>query len=173
MARLDDLTGRVFSRWTVVERAEDKNYGVNKLPAFLCKCECGITKIITASSLRSGDTKSCGCLRRELYTKHGHNRKNHGKSIRTREYATWNNMLQRCSNTKDEKYPRWGGRGITVCERWKTFENFFADMGFRPQGKTLDRIDNDGNYEQGNCRWATPTEQQNNRRISKGISYEG
>lgn len=96
----------------------------------------------------------------------------HGMS-RTPTYITWGFMIQRCNNQRHKDYHSYGGRGISVCERWKTFENFYADMGLRPNGLTLDRINNDGNYEPGNCRWATPMQQQNNMRRNHTLSLHG
>jgi hypothetical protein len=91
----------------------------------------------------------------------------------TRIYKAWAQMKNRCSNVNDPGWANYGGRGITVCDRWQTFESFYADMGERPEGKTLDRIDNDGNYEPGNCRWATPSEQLSNRRTSLLLTLDG
>ncbi len=128
-----------------------------------CRCDCGTEFTALAGNLRSGKTKSCGCLRDKLAKdriRHGQARK---RSI-TNEHRIWRGMIQRCTNPKSTSWKHYGARGISVCERWMTFENFFADMGKKPDDLSIDRINNDGNYEPSNCRWATRSEQQRNKR---------
>ena len=136
-------------------------------PKLKCKCDCGNEKIVHAPGLYSGDTKSCGCLLR----------KQGGLTTKNRpEYNAWVGMKNRCFNKSNiDVYPNYGGRGITVCGRWiNSFPNFLHDMGVKPSKKhTLDRINNDGNYDPSNCRWSTMTEQQNNKRNNVLIEYLG
>lgn len=165
MAKLvHDLTGQRFGRLTVLARDRSKKTGQAR---WLCRCDCGTLTTVGSESLRGGRTKSCGCWRRESITWH---HTTHGlapRQNRPRAYSSWYNMLNRCTNEDFPQYKDWGGRGITVCERWLEFPNFLTDMGERPPGLTLDRIDNNGNYEPGNCRWTTPHEQQMNTRVFK------
>lgn len=135
-----------------------------------CRCECGVERRVSIYGLRIGDSKSCGCLHREIV---GAMRKTHGYSG-MREYRIWFAMLKRCYNPKHIYYSNYGGRGISVCERWReSFDAFFECMGNSPKGTTLDRIDNDGNYEPGNCRWATDDQQKNNRRANHLLTAFG
>lgn len=152
-----DLSGLHFGRLEVL------SYQIGS--KWSCKCVCGAIKAVTTTDLRMGKTRSCGCLQAERQSMHGMHA--------TPTYTTWGAMLTRCTNQNSPKYPRYGGRGIKVCDRWLRFENFFADMGERPLGMTLDRIDNNGNYEPGNCRWATLEQQANNTRTNRFVEVNG
>lgn len=154
MPKFIDRTGQRFGRLLVLEEA-----GRNKLKKVLwrCKCDCGAVVTRTSGDLVTGNSVSCGCYLKERITKHGGWEKG--------SYNTWRAMMRRCYKPQDKDYPRYGGKGVTVCERWHEYLNFAADMGEPIGDETLDRIDTYGNYEPGNCRWAGVQAQNRNVRI--------
>lgn len=168
MPAFKDLTGQRFGRLTVLYRVQ--NRGASTM--WKCRCDCGNERNISANSLHNGTSASCGCMRRELaaekHTKHNH--------CHSRLYTIYNNMKARCYRVTNHKYPRYGGRGIKLCDEWlNDFGKFFdwAMANGYQENLTIDRIDNDGDYEPSNCRWVTNVEQSNNRSSNHLIEFQG
>ncbi len=160
--------GDVFGRWTVVTAAIKNNDRWSSE----CKCECGNIGVVRHEKLLSGKSKSCGCWRDENLTTHGATKRSVRKD--SHEYWIWNMIIQRCTNPKVKNWMDYGGRGITVCDRWLVYENFIADMGKRPTpGHSIERKDNDAGYSLDNCRWATKPEQAKNKRNNRFIELFG
>jgi hypothetical protein len=167
MGRLIDLTGRRFGRLVVTRRGPTDARGEAHWD---CVCDCGGLASPAGYALRVGASTSCGCFHNEVT---GGINRTHGKT-RTPTYLAWNNMRRRCQDPENPNYRSYGARGISVCDRWQIFENFLADMGERPaRGLELDRIDNDGNYEPGNCRWATRMQQAENKTTNRRLTIDG
>jgi hypothetical protein len=168
---LKDYSGQVFGRLTAIELvSRDESSNNRHIWRFLC--ECGTIKDIRIPTVRNGTTKSCGCIAKETLirrnTVHGLSRSN------KKEYRSWKDMRARCFNPMDTDFHSYGGRGITVCERWNDFASFFADMGKKPTPKhTIDRVDVNGNYEPSNCRWADAETQANNKRNNRKLEHNG
>lgn len=171
-----DLTGRIFARLTVISFSHIENHQ----SFWRCKCTCGNVTVVRRVHLITGHTKSCVCLQKEIAAVHlsskGRKTKfNQGthKQSGSPEYITWVEMKRRCFAPTSNVFKHYGGRGITVCDRWiKSFQNFFADMGEKPSPQhSIERVNNDGNYEKSNCKWATDTEQANNKRNTVRYDY--
>lgn len=171
--RMIDLKGRRFGRLLVLRRQGS----IGNRPAWLCSCNCGGRKVIRGQTLVQGLTKSCGCLAVEVSRQHDNKARKHGMSG-SPEFRAWRHIIYRCTKPSAKFYSHYGARGITVCDRWRygeggktPFECFFEDVGGKPSPKhSIDRIDNDGNYEPGNCRWATKDVQANNKRNTSYIT---
>lgn len=141
-----------YGRWTPIECRRGADLGGKRFYRWLCRCDCGTVRLVYEQNLKRGLSKSCGCINKDNppHRTHGHTR----DRKQSPEYSSWRGMLERCEDPNSIGYHRYGGRGITVCERWHKFENFLADMGLRGQGLTLDRENTDRNYEPGNCKWS-------------------
>ncbi|MHB1176108.1 MAG: hypothetical protein ACYCZJ_13395 [Sulfuriferula sp.] len=166
MVSATNIAGYRFGRLIAIKRV---GTSARRRALWKCICDCGTETICISGNLISGTTKSCGCFKadrtKEVKFIHGQNSSNP-------TYGTWSAMRGRCNNPNNPKYPLYGARGITVCERWNVFLNFLEDMGDRPPGKTIDRINNDGNYDPDNCRWATPKEQRANQGRNLPINHK-
>lgn len=164
--RFKDIDGDRFGRLAVIGYKGPR--GNHR--EWYCKCDCGEVCIVLSNCLLRGETKSCGCLNSEYSRRR---KTTHGKTG-TRVYGIWKHIITRCTNRRAKAFPRYGGKGVKVCSRWRSFQNFYADMGDPPSRiHSIDRRDNDGDYTPENCRWATPVQQQNNTSRNVKISING
>jgi hypothetical protein len=162
-----DITGQKFNRWTVIKRVENDSKGHAK---WLCQCDCGNYGTHNSTRLMQEYTKSCGCFKNDNPSNYRHG---HAQKRISPTYNTWAGMKARCTDPKNQAYKHYGARGIKVCERWMTFANFLEDMGEKPEGTSLDRIDHSGDYCKENCKWSTHLEQARNKRSNRNISFNG
>lgn len=170
MSKFLDLSGRTFYRWTVISSDPSQTCRPSQRK-WLCRCECGTERETRARFLVHGLSRSCGCLNRELIVA----KVSTHKMYKTPEHMAWLNMKARCCNPKHPSFSHYGGRGVKVCDRWVvSFRDFYDDIGPRPTpAHSLDRIDNQGDYEPSNCRWATKMQQSGNTRRNKMVQYLG
>lgn len=169
-ARELTLPGTRFSRWIVIGETFSDKKGNSRV---LCRCECGTTRDVSCNLLVKGGSLSCGCYQRQVVSEICKViRRTHGKTG-SRVYGKWVSMLTRCYNPAEKCYPNYGGRGITVCDEWRDFKNFYTDMGDPGDGMSLDRIDPNGNYEPSNCRWLSMSAQARNKRNNRKLTVNG
>lgn len=165
MGKRIELAGQRFERLLVIEKAPSTT-----VTRWHCVCNCGESRVVATFNLIKGRAKSCGCLQKEITSRRS---TTHGLT-KSGAWKSWRAMWSRCTVVTNGSYPNYGGRGIAVCDRWKSFENFYADMGDRPAGMTLDRHPHaDGNYEPGNCRWAGKEAQDTNKRTNVYVTWNG
>ena len=164
MPKFKDLSGKKFGRWTVIRFSKR----VGKYYLWVCQCKCGKTGYVNRDNLKYGTSKSCGCLKKEETIKRN---TTHGKT-NTKTFKSWCAIKQRTLNKNNNMYYAYGGRGIKLCKRWRSFENFLADMGERPKGTSIDRINNNGGYNPSNCRWTTNKQQAKNKSNTILVTYK-
>jgi len=170
MGKFIDRTGQRYGRLVVLRRADELPASNGRRVRWLCQCDCGNEKVVTGHALSRAETTSCGCLRKEMT---GAKKRTHGMT-RTPTYRSWRAAKERCHNPNSSNYPSYGGAGIEMCRRWRdSFETFLADIGERPAGATLDRLDQCKGYEPGNVQWATSVEQSVNRGTTRLYRWRG
>jgi hypothetical protein len=163
----EDFTGRRYGLWTVLAFALSRRGASH----WACRCDCGTERVVWGAALKRGGTTGCGCTRVLSNFRHGHTQAGGGKSP---EYRSWDKMIQRCTNPNHASYPNYGARGITVCDKWRDYAAFFADMGPKPPGRySIERVDNERGYSKDNCIWATQQAQLENRRNTIFVEFNG
>lgn len=167
MPSIRDITGVVFGRLVAIKLDATKSNERRKY--WVCSCSCGAETSVALGNLTAGSVKSCGCLRKEILDKSTHGMYKFDPGL----YGVWHKMLERCLKAESSTYANYGGRGVKVCDRWLSIENFIQDMYPRTEGTTLGRIDNDGNYEPSNCRWENVEQQSNNKRTTRLLTHNG
>ncbi len=166
MSKLIDLTNKKFGKLTVISRAANDKWAQTM---FLCQCDCGQSITVRSSCLKNKNTQSCGCMAKNNNLQHGHRKDRKMTAI----YNSWRSIVQRCTNHEHNQYKDYGGRGITVCERWLKFQNFLEDMGEPPPKHSINRIENNEGYCPNNCEWITTKENNRNKRNNLFVQHNG